>query len=112
MVFADSLTDAGKRIKTQVERLQTEFKQTVPRMILYDYAERFKIKEEGRGDLSVALFYGQQFSSLRNCIFLLGQSTNAVLIDAERRICGQYDLTDLDEADRLIMEMKIILKQY
>ncbi len=49
---------------------------------------------------------------LRNCIFLLKQGDNAVMIDAKRRIRGQYNLLDLEEADRLIMEIKIILRKY
>jgi hypothetical protein len=48
----------------------------------------------------------------QNCVFLLKPDQNAVLLDSKRRIRGQYDLTNLDEADRLIMEANIILKKY
>jgi hypothetical protein len=52
------------------------------------------------------------FLLLRNCVLLLEPQHNAVLVDRGRRIMGQYDLRDLDETDRLIMETKIILKEY
>lgn len=51
-------------------------------------------------------------SLYRNCIFLMRQPENAVMVDSKKRIAGQYDLTDLEDADRLIMEMKILLRKY
>jgi hypothetical protein len=51
-------------------------------------------------------------SRSKTCIFLMKPPVNTVLVDNRGRIRGQYDLTDLDEADRLIVEMKIILNQY
>jgi hypothetical protein len=38
--------------------------------------------------------------------------TSVALVDHKNRIRGYYDGIDRDEADRLIVEMKIILKQY
>jgi hypothetical protein len=34
------------------------------------------------------------------------------IVDNQNRIRGYYDATDRDEVDRLIVEIKIILKQY
>jgi hypothetical protein len=52
------------------------------------------------------------FSLLKKCVFLMPDKFNAVLIDSEKRIRGQYDVSSLEEMDRLIVEMKIILKRY
>jgi hypothetical protein len=51
-------------------------------------------------------------SLLRNCIFLMPEESDVVLVDFEKRIRGQYDVSSLEEMDRLIVEMKIILKRY
>lgn len=48
----------------------------------------------------------------RQCIFLMNDSLNFALLDKQGRIRGQYDATSLDEMDRLIVEMRIILKKY
>jgi hypothetical protein len=37
---------------------------------------------------------------------------SVALVDHKNRIRGYYDGKDRDEVDRLIVEMKIILKQY
>lgn len=51
-------------------------------------------------------------ASTRDCILLLREPFNTVLLDKAGLLYGQYDLRDLDEADRLLVELKIILKQY
>lgn len=49
---------------------------------------------------------------MRQCSFLLREPFNAVLVDRSGVIRGQYNLADREEADRLIMEVAIILKKY
>jgi hypothetical protein len=49
---------------------------------------------------------------LRKCILLMPASSSMVLVDHRRRIRGYYDGSDRDEIDRLIVEIKIILKEY
>lgn len=49
---------------------------------------------------------------LRDCILLAKPDSSIVLTDHRNRIRGYYDGTDRDEVDRLIVEIKIILKQY
>lgn len=49
---------------------------------------------------------------LRRCVLLLQGDTAVALVDHQGRIRGYYDAKDRDEVDRLIVEMKIILKQY
>lgn len=49
---------------------------------------------------------------LRNCVFLLNDPSQAVLIDGDDRIRGYYDLRSREEEDRLRVELKILLKKY
>lgn len=51
-------------------------------------------------------------SDLKKCILIMPDHLNIVLIDSEKRIRGQYDASSLEDMDRLIVEMKIILKRY
>ncbi|NOS56293.1 MAG: hypothetical protein HOP37_08560 [Cyclobacteriaceae bacterium] len=46
------------------------------------------------------------------CIFLVSEKYNAVLLDGKRQIRGYYQLTSREEADRLLMEISILLKDY
>jgi hypothetical protein len=51
-------------------------------------------------------------NKIRSCVLLMPESTSVVLVDRAGSIRGQYDGSSLDEMDRLIVEMKIILKKY
>jgi hypothetical protein len=58
-------------------------------------------------------FQRDEVEKMKTCVLLLQPTANAVVLDrAGRRIMGQYDITDLDEADRLILELKILFKKY
>lgn len=46
------------------------------------------------------------------CIFLLSPPSDLVLVDSEGNIRGYYQGSDLDERDRLVVELKILLNQY
>jgi len=46
------------------------------------------------------------------CVFFLQEPADLVLVDQHGRIRGQYTSSDLDEMDRLITEITIILKRY
>ncbi len=46
------------------------------------------------------------------CFFFLKKPWTAVLIDSDRKIRGYYAPNSREEMDRLIVEMKILLKQY
>lgn len=87
VLYDNEIAEDGK-VSTQAERIRTEFPDT-------------KLKLISNTDVN-----------FKNCAFLLKASDNAVLIDSKKRIRGQYNLNDLDEADRLIMEIKILLKLY
>jgi hypothetical protein len=51
-------------------------------------------------------------SFLRECVLLMPPDSAVTIVDNQNRIRGYYDATDRDEVDRLIVEIKIILKQY
>lgn len=46
------------------------------------------------------------------CQLVLIEPWNTVLVDTEGRIRGYYELSTREETDRLMMELKILLKQY
>ena len=48
----------------------------------------------------------------RNCLLLLKSPADVVLIDNLKRIRGYYQAADRDEIDRMLVEIKIILKKY
>lgn len=71
--------------------------------------------EEGIGNEIQSLFLKGQadyLNELLSCELLLKSPWRVVLIDDQRRIRGYYDPEDRDEMDRLIVELKILLKQY
>lgn len=49
---------------------------------------------------------------LKRCVFLMEDEMSVALVDARRRIRGYYNGNDRDDVDRMIVEIKIILKKY
>lgn len=49
---------------------------------------------------------------LRRCVLLMHEDSSAVIVDHHRRIRGYYDPRNRDEIDRMIVEIKIMLKQH
>ncbi len=47
-----------------------------------------------------------------SCVFMVHAPRNAVLVDSEKKIRGYYVIGSREEADRLILEMEILLKKY
>jgi hypothetical protein len=115
----DSLTlvvfegDLQKRKENgiQIERFLNEF-----RAAHVNVLSKSKKTTGERGTQEISSTYidvnDSQFSIYRNCIFLFKQSDNAAVVDKKGKIRGQYDLSDREEADRLIIETKILLKEY
>ncbi|MCA6375988.1 MAG: hypothetical protein IM627_09545 [Cytophagales bacterium] len=46
------------------------------------------------------------------CMFLVSEKYSAVLVDGKKQIRGYYLLATREEADRLLMEISILLKDY
>jgi hypothetical protein len=59
-----------------------------------------------------ALSSFKDLTMLRECVLLMKADTSVALVDHRNRIRGYYDGTDRDEVDRLIVEIKILLKEY
>lgn len=55
---------------------------------------------------------GLDIEKLKECVLLMQPPASVTLLDHKNRIRGYYDGSDRDEVDRMIVEMKIILKQY
>src|SRR5690606_11238521 len=49
---------------------------------------------------------------LRECIYFLDGNFSAVAVDRVGAIRGRYELADLKDADRLSVELKIMLRKY
>jgi len=47
-----------------------------------------------------------------SCVFMVRAPRNVVLVDSEKKIRGYYAIGSREEADRLILEMEILLKKY
>jgi hypothetical protein len=60
----------------------------------------------------VVLKPGHLNDQLISCVLLLKKPWTTVLIDEQKRIRGYYAPSTLEEGDRLIVEMKILLKRY
>jgi hypothetical protein len=48
---------------------------------------------------------------IKECV-LLSKTADLVLLDNQKQIRGYYSTQELDDVDRLILEIKIILKKY
>jgi hypothetical protein len=60
----------------------------------------------------VSITNDDRASKLKNCVFLLPTTSNAVLVDQKKQIRGYYQLTNRDEVDRLMVEVSILLNDY
>ena len=71
--------------------------------------------EEGISNNIQYLFmegHDKYLNEILTCDLLLQPPWKVVLIDDDRKIRGYYDPEDRDEMDRLVVELKILLKQY
>jgi len=87
------VADTSKVVKVNLKRLQEEFDAS-------DFQLLIPSEENSIQDHWYA------------CFFFLKKPWSVVLIDSEKRIRGYYAPTSREEMDRLIVEMKILLKQY
>ena len=51
-------------------------------------------------------------TNLKQCIFLVPDEFNTVLVDDKKRIRGYFQLNNREETDRLIVELAILLQEY
>jgi hypothetical protein len=77
------------------------------------YTDDFKFYRTNLADLRVdEMKSNTAIETLKNCVFLMTAHDDAVLINQHNRIVGKYSLTNREDADRLLVEMKILLHQY
>ena len=116
LVVFDDKIKANQHIKfAQIERIQKEFV-SENLSILY-VVENENGEFEWLGSVPTPVKVNElphnSFATIRNCIFLLKESDNAVIIDSKKRIRGQYNLNSLEDADRLFVhELNILFNRY
>ncbi len=59
-----------------------------------------------------SVFLPSDLTQWRDCVLLIRAPKKTVLIDTDRHIRGYYNLGTREETDRLIVELKILLKKY
>lgn len=113
VVLDDKIKEKRYLKHSQIQRIQEEFS-----------LEKFSIVcivENGESQWLTSLpkpvkifeLPNESFVTLRNCIFLLSESDDAIIIDSKKRIRGQYNLDSMEDGDRLVVhEMNILLNNY
>ena len=71
-----------------------------------------RLKESFQVGTGLGLSHVSSSDESIRCGLALKPSLDLVLVDAKKRIRGQYSSTDRDEVDRLMTELDIILKRY
>jgi hypothetical protein len=71
-----------------------------------------RVEGKFSGDRVAFMQMNDSASAWKQCVFFLKPPFDQVLVDRQGAIRGQYTAADLDEADRLITEITIILKKY
>jgi hypothetical protein len=110
VVFKGSLITNQQERSIQLNRIFTAF--PFDKFQVTMFSEDPETEQTILTDSRLILVQGQKIVPLRDCVFLLKPADNVVLLDFKKRIRGQYNLTNREDVDRLIMEMNIILKKY
>jgi len=110
VVFSGTTNAEQQEQSIQLNRIFTEFPTDNFKVILISETNRTEQSE--LENVRVIRPHGQHDSSVKSCVFLLKQSDNTVLLDSKKRMRGQYNTANREEVDRLIMEIKIMLKKY
>ncbi|MCU0382634.1 MAG: hypothetical protein MUF68_01090 [Cyclobacteriaceae bacterium] len=76
------------------------------------FAQADTISKKNFKNFELLMLSANDIEQNKNCVFLLAGKNNAVLVDNQGNIRGQYQLGDLDEEDRFLVEATIILKKY
>lgn len=92
----------GKSNELELKRLTDVFS-------LEDFSCYFINNETKKSGIQLSL---SDFRNWKNCFFVAKEKSNLVLMDKQKRIRGYYSIGSREEMDRLIVEMKILLKQY
>ncbi|MEQ9412842.1 MAG: hypothetical protein RIF39_03375, partial [Cyclobacteriaceae bacterium] len=90
----------------QLSRLEDEFGDDAPDIIVLKKSE-----DELSAVKNEILMDAADYEQEQRCVFL-AESNRIVLVDVDTHIRGLYSNATLKEIDRLILELKIIFKQY
>ena len=73
-----------------------------------------RLDEELSSEIQTIFLTGENdyLNEIFTCDLFLQKPWTTVLLDDQRRIRGYYDPTSREEVDRLIVELKILLKKY
>ncbi|MCE2733315.1 MAG: hypothetical protein O9302_06875 [Cyclobacteriaceae bacterium] len=104
-----SFSDDEDRLKDFAERVQEKF--TKSEISLYQVKSDSLIPNR-TSKFEIIRLDKARIEEVKSCVFLLSGLNNLVLVDREGNIRGQYQLGNLDEEDRLLVETTIILKKY
>lgn len=110
-IFEDGDKEKKHERSIHVTRIFEQFENVPLRVVcIYDQGTSTGFKSSSVTSIGVQ---ADDFMRTRNCVFLLSPENDAVIVDRQRRIRGQYNLTKRQDADRMIMEeMNILLKRY
>lgn len=106
LFFSGMSTEALNEATFQLDRLQAEFGALTPRIVMIRHIEDQSFQTENE-----LLLGNDDYFKEQRCVFL-AEANRIVLVDGEKQIRGLYADASLKEIDRLILELKIIFKQY
>ncbi len=113
IVFGSYSKEEQHERSIQVARLMTEFKDEALGIVQISGENMERVYGEEKIVVRHVIMRDSSVSRMRNCVFFLNNTQDAVVLDKERRIRGQYTLTKREDADRLIMEeLNILFKRY
>lgn len=90
-------------LDNQYERIRELFKSNMPEMKVFT-SDNITLD-----NVDIIKYPEQTLQQVMNCGFVTNIPNQYILIDAKRRIRGYYS-TELDEVDRLIVEIKILIQ--
>lgn len=111
VVLEDGVQERKHERDIHIERVFTQFKtETLHLVRVFEEKTAPDLKRDRLTEVSLSQ---EDFRKFRECVFLLHDDQDAVIVDRYKRIRGQYNLVKREDADRMIMqEMNILFKRY
>lgn len=110
VIFDNSTLEDSHERSIQMARILKEIKGEDYKMV---YTTTFDILKTNFNDKRlISLKDSVQLATLRSCALWLPSYEDVALINSRKQIVGKYSLLNREDADRLILEMKILLRQY
>jgi hypothetical protein len=104
---ADKSREAYSEYDFQLRRVANEFDSHAVRILI---ADTITLIENKNNERRVSL-NRKSYRNEKECIYLVGEEYATVLVDESRQIRGYYEDNQKD-TERLMVELKILLKQY